>query len=61
MTCRGKRRHETRGRALKTVDYARDRRKRGAQGRPENRVYFCHVCKGWHTTSKAYTPKTGAA
>jgi hypothetical protein len=52
--CRGKRRYDTPGAAHRIVDKARDARKRGVAVRQEQRVYLCHVCKGWHVTAQPY-------
>ena len=61
MTCRGKRRHETEVQALRVIDRAKDKTKRGACNRRERRAYHCIICHGWHVTSEGYQPKAGAA
>lgn len=33
----------------------------GGANRHEDRAYRCHLCKGWHLTSKPYRPKEGVA
>lgn len=53
--CRGKRRYETAGAAIRIVDKARDARKHGGMLRGEKRVFYCAICKGWHVTSKDKT------
>lgn len=53
--CNGKLRYPTRDDALIALASCRGSRKRK---RKESRVYRCHVCNGWHLTSREHPTKS---
>lgn len=50
----GKRRFRDHEEAVEALQKARNARKRadGPTRRQERRAYECHICRGWHLTSK---------